>query len=189
MQNQSGMLYTVWLSPCQHDHEYLQAKIYDLSKAHATPVFAPHMTLYTGRCLDLSRLKHDVAHIFENSSTLALPTAGIGCEAEYFRTLYVQFAEDARLAELHQALKASSDQDVGYVLNPHVSLMYQDTSLEQKQRIAKQLHFNMRQVSFNTAKIIIPGDEQAGWRDTHAWQEVFSVKFTEVGELDTVTHC
>lgn len=81
---------------------------------------------------------------------------------------------NARLRGLHKLVKGAVAQDSGYMLEPHLSLLYADMSLAEKEMAARAVSLDRGEMRFDELKIVAP-DPAAGWSDAMGWQTLFRV--------------
>jgi putative hydrolase of the HAD superfamily len=102
-----------------------------------------------------------------------LHVRGIGCTEEYFKTLFVEFEEDDALRHLSDRIRGGLQEDSGYRLFPHLSLLYNDMPLRDKQALARRVRLDRNRFVFGEVKITTALNAREGWRDTARWQTVF----------------
>jgi len=84
----------LWLLPCADDAQWLQAVICRLAQQHGGPVFDPHVTLHVGEWpqqVDPARLISEIAALWPS---LNLSTQATSESDVYYRSLYLEIAED-----------------------------------------------------------------------------------------------
>jgi putative hydrolase of the HAD superfamily len=166
---------SVFLTPAPEDFVYLDGVIRELAASHGTPPFEPHLTLYSGLFPDPAGLAQELALACAGTPPFVLSVLGIGCTPDYFKTLFIEFAEDPLLARLHDRVKAGCGVDTGYELAPHLSLLYADLPLKDKEAQARRLVIDRATVRFTEAKVVTPLNPQQGWRDPLLWKTLARV--------------
>jgi putative hydrolase of the HAD superfamily len=139
------------------------------------------VTVYSGVFSDLDELKRVVAAAVEGMEPFPLSIRGIGWSEEFFKTLFIEFDESDALRGIHERIKTGLGEDSGYGLAPHLSLMYRDMPLRDKEALARRIVLDRPVVRFDEVKIVAPQNLLDGWRDTGLWKTVFSVKLGRDG--------
>jgi putative hydrolase of the HAD superfamily len=163
----------VFLTPAADDYRYADAIIRALSGSLDAPLFEPHLTVCSGLCVDPGVLRERVAIAAQTLSPLVLRVKGVGCTEAYFRSLYIEFMPDLRLAALRDELKIAVDRTDNGVFLPHLSLLYRDMPLVEKETLALALPPGRREFTFDSLKVVTPANIKKGWRDTLSWGTLF----------------
>ncbi len=169
--------FSVFLVPAAEDRRWAEGVIRELAARYDAPPFEPHVTVYGGRFVEESELEpvhRALADAAAETGPITLRITGFGATAEYFKTLFVAFAEDPRLRRLYEVVREAAVQGSGYELVPHLSLLYADIPLAVKKMAARTVHLDREEMRFDSLKIVVP-DPVAGWRDTMRWQTLFRV--------------
>lgn len=145
-----------WLVPSEPWRSELAALISVLGRAHEGPAFEPHITLEVGharREQSLDALLDRVAGSFE-AATL---TAGATAHSEaHFKTLFVEF-DDPRPFALQRRLRDELGCDEGYLLRPHLSLLYHGgLAIETRERLARTHRFEGERMTFDSLVVVRP---------------------------------
>ena len=146
-----------WLVPSEPRRSTLAALIAALGAAHQAPAFEPHITV------EVSHARGDVSleALLERAAASFVPmtlTAGPTAHSEvHFKTLYVEF-DDPRPFALQRALRDALGCDDGYVLRPHLSLLYRGgLARDSRQRLADAHGFAGERIAFDTLVVVRPG--------------------------------
>ena len=170
--------FSVWLSPQAPDYADLADIITGLNERYGTSTFEPHLTLYSGVCHEREILQRAVAEELTAVKPIALRIAGIHASEEFFKTLFIEFEESPQLSELNKKIKSALQQDSGYILKPHLSLLYQDLDLARKWEIARTINIEKTQLIFDEIKLVAPGNEALDWRAVELWEVWFKRKLS-----------
>jgi len=171
---QSPQRFSLFLTPSDTDFAYLDGLIKEITAAQNAYPFEPHVTVYSGSCNNQAVLKKSLADVVRGVPPIALKTAGIGCGPEYFKSLFIRFDEDVRVRRMHDRFKQVLGEDSGYRLIPHLSLLYYDVPIAEKDVLAQSITTERPEILFDAVKIVAPPVE--GWRDTAGWRTMFSMK-------------
>jgi putative hydrolase of the HAD superfamily len=167
---------SVFLTPAPDDFSRLSGLIGELSGRFDVPPFEPHVTVYSGLFPDPALLQTALVGACAGVLPFDLRVRWIGCTPDYFKTLFIEFEEDATLRGLHERVKAGCGVDTGYTLFPHLSLLYAELPLREKEDLARRLTLDRATVRFDEVKVVTPLNVAAGWRDTLRWKTLRRVK-------------
>jgi putative hydrolase of the HAD superfamily len=167
---------SVFLTPCCADFEYTANLIREMCGTCDGHPFEPHVTVYSGAFPDPDALREVVSAATTGIRPFSLRVRRIGCREEYFRSLFIEFDEDPVLSEIRDRIKAAITCETEHVPFPHLSLLYCDGPLRDKEALAKQVALDRRMITFDELKIVTPGNLKEGWRDTAQWQTLFRVR-------------
>lgn len=100
--------FSVFLVPAADDRRWAQGLIHELAARYDAPSFEPHVTVYGGRFMaepELEPVRQVLTEVAAETGPITLRITGLGTTEEYFRTLFVSFAEDPRLQRLYDAVR------------------------------------------------------------------------------------
>jgi len=169
--------FSVFLVPVFDDRRWAEGVIRELAARYGTCPFEPHVTVYGGSYAadgELEPLCRAVAEAATATDPITLRVTGLGVTGEYFKSLFVSFAEEPRLRRLHERVKGVA-RDSGYELVPHLSLLYADMPLTAKEMAARTVTLDRQEMRFEEVKIVAP-DPATGWSDARRWQTLFRVE-------------
>jgi putative hydrolase of the HAD superfamily len=106
-------------------------------------------------------------------SPITLRVRGIGCTPDYFKTLLIEFEEHPLLRRIHDRLKEGFSDVSHYELVPHLSLLYADLPLREKEALARRTFVSHDKLRFDAVKIVTPLNSVEGWRDTLQWHTIY----------------
>lgn len=156
----------IWLLPEVEVSAYLQQQIDDLARTYQAPHFIPHMTVFCGETSDLDAVKAIVKQVSTTQAPLEMRYRDIGATALFYKTTFLQFEPNQALTELNQELHSKLDPNSDYKLYPHLSLLYQQLPIQQKQQIAKTVQGSLDLNQLNQGRI--PFDRLAIMSDSVA---------------------
>jgi len=168
--------FSLFLTPCDAEFVHLEALIRELGLACAAIPFEPHVTVYSGSLTDPDLLKRTVVAALERTGPFPLKVTGIGFSVEYFKSVFVEFEENLPLRGIHDRLKRGLGEDSGYVLAPHLSLLYSDKPLAEKADLARRIVLDRQDILFDRVKVVVPQNPLDVWRDIGGWRTLFSMK-------------
>jgi 2'-5' RNA ligase len=169
---------TYWLIPAEPELSWFRSLIQDLTRRFDAPAFEPHVTLYV-----TERGNENPARVlweaFCNIQAPRLFIAAIKYSNEFTKTLFVELRPEQLLDELSRKLRASSDSQHEYQLNPHLSLIYKTMSREMKMELANSLRPPFDEVRFDSAKAVISTAKIESRADVEAWRVVATQRLAE----------
>jgi putative hydrolase of the HAD superfamily len=174
--------FSVFLTPSADDYIYTGNLIRELCAKYDEPPFEPHVTVYSGVLTDLEALKKAVSDAAVGVPPFSLRVRRVGCSEEYFKSLFIEFEDNAFLRKVYQGIRAGENVESGYELIPHLSLLYKEMPLRDKEALARRVRIERPAIHFDHLKIVIPRNETAGWRDTGQWQTLYRVRFEKSSE-------
>lgn len=171
--NNQAEKFSIWLAPQSADYLELDRLIVELSDRYETLKFEPHLTLYSGACKDRDFCSRMIAEAAAGTGAITLTIGGIHATAEFFKTLFIEFEDSSRLSDLNRKIKAALNQDSGYTLKPHLSLMYKELKIDRKLEVARTISISKTAIVFDEIKLVSPGNKALGWRDVENWEVWF----------------
>jgi 2'-5' RNA ligase len=163
--------FAVWLTPAPSDRRWLSKIIQDYAAAYQSPTFVPHVTVYSGICSD----KDDLSAILTQSVGLLLPLSlevtGLGYTENFFRTGFITFAPHEALSMLSASIRNHLQSPTDYRLEPHLSLVYKDLSLDQKRLAMLRVILSVQTITFDTITVVKPSAQD--WFDIPSWTEQY----------------
>ena len=145
--------FSIWIVPSPIIKKQLEEIILDLSQKYDAPNFEQHMTL-------LGDISGDEKSIVEKAKKLALEIKPFDVElgeisfsTTYFQSVFVRIKSNAKLMDAN--LKAKEIFGINNnVFMPHMSLLYGEHSMEQREKISNELNLPIN-LSFFVDKIVI----------------------------------
>ena len=140
-----------WLLPAEEDRLIFEAIIARLAQVYDAPVFAPHVTLYSGEYADHEDPGAILAPAIRGMDSVALTVDSIRTTRAFTKTLFVQFAPSEPLNTLSDPHPSTVGNlpSHGYRLDPHLSLLYKHMPEADQQRAAETISLPQTQVSFD----------------------------------------
>ncbi len=163
--------FAVWLIPAPSDRRWLSKVIQDYAAEYSTPVFEPHVTLYSGEVQSSENLQAIVSESIALAPPITLEVMGLNYTADFFKTGFIAFASVERLSQLSCAIRDRLSAPKEYLLDPHLSLIYKDIPIEQKRLAMLRFIVSVQTITFDTVKVVRPGSE--GWSDVAHWTEQY----------------
>lgn len=172
--------FSVWLMPEETYFKRLQNKISELSQAHNSPVLNPHITVFTGYIEDKNNLPSIIGEVADRFNPVTLKVKGVGARERYIQSLFYYFNLTQELSDLSDAIKKIADPNSEYSLVdleqtnlekpfpsfPHLSLLYSDRPLEEKQALIPGVFVPEEEIIFDrivTMMLPAPANQLEQW--------------------------
>jgi Cyclic phosphodiesterase-like protein len=165
--------FAVWLTPAPSDRRWLSKIIQDYAAAYHSPTFEPHVTIYSGICGENEDLSTILLQSVNVLLPLSLEVTGLGYTENFFRTGFITFTPHEVLTELSAKIRNHLQSPTDYRLEPHLSLVYKDLSLDQKRLAMLRVILSVQTITFDTLKVVKPSAQD--WFDIPGWTEQYRV--------------
>lgn len=168
-----------WLIPSQEDKALFQKIINTLAQEYDALTFTPHVTLYAGEFVpdespaELLKIATQGIHPFSLKVDQLLYTE------EFTKTLFVQFHPNTVLSQITESLRSHSSKPSDYILNPHLSLIYQYLSEQTKKELASSITLPKSEVFFDEVSAISIPETIRRREDVEKWDVICSRKLQE----------
>jgi hypothetical protein len=164
--------FAVWLTPAPSDRRWLSKVILDYATEYNSPVFEPHVTVYSGLYSPEDQLETAMAQAVEPLKPLTLQILGLNYTPDFFKTGFIAFSPSDGLTQLSHQIRDHLHNPMDYVLEPHLSLIYKDIPVEQKRLAMLRFILSISTVTFDTIKVITPSNQE--WMDIPQWTETLN---------------
>jgi hypothetical protein len=168
-----------WLRPSSS--AAFDGTIQKLASEFMTPIFDPHVTLHcTFVDTQLSKLDAALENLkidYGSDGPLSLKVLSISHSPVRFKTLFLEFEDNASLKDLHGSLAKSLPSP--YTFLPHLSLLYRgDLPEVDRERLKRELigAFVGKTFVFNSVALVSPGPGRPNFDDVRAWEVIHDVK-------------
>jgi 2'-5' RNA ligase len=153
-------LIVLWLSPAEPARSFFQRMINRLAREQGAPLFAPHLTLGRGAVAQLEGV---------TAPALELSVRGPAASELFTKTVFVRFAETPELAALRDSLGMEA---AGY--DPHLSLLYKEMPLAEKEQLASAIALPFTSVTFDLIEAVRCPDEPVTPANIPTWKTLAS---------------
>ncbi len=160
-----------WLIPGELAHRFFQRLIKDLARRYDAPFFEPHLTIYVG-ANDANAAEKALSKAAGEWQTIDLKALGINHSDEFIKTLFVQFAMNRKLRQLHQTIRNAAQDLSGYELNPHLSLLYKNMPATARRELANSIKVPFSEVIFDSLKVVRCISPTQSGAEVEAWHVV-----------------
>jgi len=166
-----------WLIPTEPAHSYFQNVINDLAQRYDAPTFEPHVTIHVGaNCTDT--IGGVLSKAAQGCEQVVLQALEMSNSSEFIKTLFVQFARNRQLQQLHRSIRAAAQDSSEYQVNPHLSLLYKKMSIQDGRLLARSIEVLFAEVAFNSLKAVRCISPTESRRDVEAWRVLATQKLS-----------
>lgn len=159
-----------WLLPTASQRAELETIMTYLSRVYDGPVFMPHITIYSGVYADDEQPEAILQQAIQGVPPLMLSVGAIGYSAHYTKALFVQLQPSEPLTEVMTAIRECSATQSDYVLDPHLSLIYQHMREADQQHLATTIHLSQDTILCDSVSLIVSATPTLRRRDVEAWE-------------------
>lgn len=168
--------YAIWLLPERKTEEDLARLIQSLSQVVGAIPFAPHLTLCSGTNETEERIQAALQQAIAGVAPLSLHVTGVNVSADFFQTLFLEFAASAEIFQLQGRLREALTPEKTTPFHPHLSLLYHEADLSEKERLRALVPTMPDTITFDQVCLTVPTSPQ-GWRDIASWKRLSSESF------------
>jgi 2'-5' RNA ligase len=164
-----------WLMPSEPFFTQLQDLINSLAEKCNSPVFAPHVTVYSGPGHE-KNCNRILDKAVSGIGPISLDIRGVRHSPVYTKTLFVEFQPDPTLSDLSNRLRHYSEEPSGYILKPHLSLLYKHSSDQERQALASEINMLWNKITCNWMKAVSTSSDIQSKEDIAQWRDLYSVE-------------
>lgn len=173
---QTGTRCSVFLCPGGDDLRRCSDLIRAIAAEEGSRPFEPHLTLRSGWADDADLLCREVKKICREQAPLVLRLRRVASTEEYFRSLFFEFEWNPRIDSLHERLARLIRREEERPFVPHLSLMYKEMPLEEKERLAAGIRPWGEEMLFDRLQVTVLDDPKGDWGDIGRWRSLFSAR-------------
>ncbi len=165
-----------WLIPAEEDRAFFQEIINTLSQEYDAPSFTPHVTIYAGDSTPDESPDSLLEQATQGVQKFSLEVDKFLYSDEFTKSLFVQFQPNSILSQISETLRESSSKPSDYVLNPHLSLIYQYLSETIKKNLTMELPLPKSEVFFDEVQAISTPAVIQTREDVEGWEVIATKK-------------
>lgn len=166
-----------WLIPAKEEREFFQKIIDTLAQEYNAPTFTPHVTIYSGEYPSDELLNELIEKAIEKVKSFSLKVDKLSYTNSFTKTLFVQFHQNPILVEISETLRCSSKKSTEFVLNPHLSLIYQYLNEETKKNLTNSIILPKSEFLFDEVRAISTPEKVEKREDVDNWRVICTKKF------------
>jgi 2'-5' RNA ligase len=158
-----------WLIPAEPAHTFFQRLIEDLARRYSAPHFEPHVTIHVV-ANHPDAAEKALSKASRECQLIKLKALEIGHSDEFIKTLFVQFAPNRKLRQLHETIRNAAQDSSDYELDPHLSLLYKNIRAIARRELADSIKVPFSEVVFDSLKAVRCISPTRSRADVEAWQ-------------------
>jgi hypothetical protein len=162
-----------WLIPAEPARRFCQGLIKDLARRYDAPLFEPHVTIH-GAPNDADLAEKTLSKVARECRPINLKALWINHSDEFIKTLFVQFALNRKLRQLHETIRNAAQDSSRYELKPHLSLLYKNMPAVARCELANSINVPFSEVTFDALKAVRCISPTRSRADVEAWRVMAS---------------
>ncbi len=163
---------SIWLIPCDEHKALLSKCIVELSTKLHSPVFEPHVTLFSGY-ISRASVKQSLDYAANHCKPVTLETENIKTEDILTKTLYLSLKSSKDLLYLSGLFKnyffSSS-----FSFDPHLSLAYKILPKSTRDSLVCETRLPFKKIKFSSLKAIHTPIPSKSENDIKTWELLFT---------------
>ena len=163
---------SIWLIPCDEHKILLSKYIVELSKKLQSPVFEPHVTLYSGQ-ISRTSVKQSLDYAAKHCKPITLEAKNIRTEDILTKTLYLSLKDSKDLSYLSELFKSYFFPS-SFSLDPHLSLAYKILPKSARESLVRETRLPFKDIKFSSIKAIHTPIPMKSEDDIKTWEVLFS---------------
>ena len=153
-------MYSIWVEPAAKDAKYLLQIIRDLGKKYDSPIFCPHITVYS-KIRGLTSASSAIRNCAMKKFTVR--TTNLEFSDNLWKTVFVNVEKNQKLKQLHGMIKKTVPLNPKYEFYPHISLIYKKLNDSKKQAIIDNLKIKQK-FTFDKITVIASSGNVDKWK-------------------------
>lgn len=140
--------------PAPEDRHWLQSIVARLAHQYDGPVFAPHVTIFSGEYILESSVSDTMRSVVQDIHPFSLVANGVAHSDEFIKTLYLVLDSTPMLTRLSKRLEDQACSPAQDVLEPHLSLLYKRMSSSERARCAAAISTDRTEIWFDALQAV-----------------------------------
>ena len=169
--------FSLWYIPDENQAGALEQLIARLAQRFDAIPFYPHVTGFSGVCDTRDQARRAVDLALEYFGPFEMTVSGVGHSANFFRTLFLELEQHSIPKQVAARMAQHCPRPDGYVLEPHLSLIYKDMDQERRQALCQEIDLGYADLRFARAWLVHPRNPELGWRDIGDLDVFYEVDF------------
>ena len=171
------VLIAYWLIPAEPAHTFFQRLIEDLARRCEAPRFEPHVTIHVV-ANHPDAAEKALSKASRECQLIKLKALEIGHSDEFIKTLFVQFAPNRKLRQLHETIRNAAQDSSDYELDPHLSLLYKNMPATARRQLADSIKIPFSEVIFDALKAVRCVSPTSSRSGVEAWRVVTTTELS-----------
>ena len=145
--------YGFWIVPENISYQELEKIIEKYGEKYNSPLFTPHMTIHGV----VSSTDEEVVKIVEKAvketKPFGLEIGEVEFSSTYHQCIFARVKTNANLFNAYTSLRKAFGAEEKHVFMPHISLVYGDFDMEEREKIIKEIE--VKNKNFEATKILL----------------------------------
>lgn len=158
-----------WLVPCLQERLLLKDLITSFAEKFSSPVFLPHVTLYScerGERQELSLL----TSLAKRCPPFSMAVDSIGSSERIAQAFSLRLQRCKEVEGLAQSLATRAPSVSDYTFDPHLSLVYQDLPVAERNRLVSNWSSPLENICFDQLWAVAIPAQIKTLQDFYGWQ-------------------
>ena len=164
-----------WLMPSHNYLDKLQGVVDELAIKFDAGRFEPHLTLHYHLGLPEKSLQEILSDAAKDVSIFTSEVVSLECTDIFTQTFFLQFKTDDNLDLLVKNLSASSGFECERAFDPHIGLLYQSLSEDQRTELLQSYNSLIEPIEFSAIKAIECILPVSTKEDVEGWKTLASI--------------
>ena len=160
-----------WLVPAEPHYSWCQREIERLAREFDAPAFHPHVTIHSAAFPPPKKSSHFFPRHLEQLLPCTLHPQQVNHSEQFTKTLFIELAGSPALTEIADRLRAFTG-DHEYELRPHLSLLYKNLKVEEREGAAATIKIPSEPLRFGEIAAVRSPRPASNESDVRAWQIV-----------------
>ena len=166
-------MFAVWYLFDKDSTNYLFEIIIDLAKKYHASIFVPHITAYGLLDIDLKTLDEIILGAIQEVKPFIVEKNIIDFSYNIWKTIFIEIVPNTHLIKINNNITQQLSQFTKYEFLPHVSLLYKNIEISQKQFLVDNLDIK------KNFRIVGMGIQQFS-KNIEEWKLVRKYTFDEI---------
>ncbi len=161
--------------PAPEDRHWLQSIVARLAHQYDAPVFAPHVTIFSGEYVLETPVSETMRNVVRDIHPFTLVANGVAHSDEFIKTLYLVLSDTLMLTKLSKRVEEQACSPAQDVLKPHLSLLYKRMSSSARARCAAAVSTDRTEIRFDAVQAVETPKRTTDRRDIESWKPLGGV--------------
>jgi len=158
-----------WLIPAEPERSFFESVVVDLARRYNAPAFEPHMTIHVGSSGEYVA-EQAIAKAVSCCGAIEAKVLGTDHSGVFIKTLFVQFAPNAKLRRLNETIRNAAQNASDYQFKPHLSLLYKNIPIPVRRQLTNSISLPFPEVLFDSIKAVRCASPTQSGADVEAWR-------------------
>ena len=175
-----------WLVPTKPERRVLSREIATFAEQHASPVFLPHVTLYSCKRSDAQEELSLLASLTKHYSPVTMAVDSLGGKDRLAQAFCLKLRRNEIVEEMSRNLADSVPCPSYYSFNPHLSLIYQDLTNHQRKMLKETWISPCETIHFDQLWAVAIPSRIKEVQDFYGWQPMLICKLDSCRNVATL---